>query len=142
MESVIQCRKYEVWNAKLSHPDFEGACVVIQNNTGNRHSPTTIVVPIVSEIQEFDLYIPIDFDNRTKFILMSSVRTIDKTMFISNEPIEFITNIELRNQIQKLYFAIPGLKKVYKDKTIVFTKMTDDEIQEMYYGEHKTYTLH
>lgn len=62
MNSVpMQCRRGEVYIANLN--PVEGSeqggirpVVVIQNNTGNHYSPTTIVSPITSHIgKKFDL---------------------------------------------------------------------------------------
>lgn len=50
--------------------------LTISNNTGNRHSPTIIVVPITSrthtEVKDFD---KLDKDS---IILLEQIRTIDK----------------------------------------------------------------
>ena len=58
--------------------------LVIQNNVGNRHSPTVIVAPITSEIKKCDLPTHIALPPELglpeeSMVLLEQVRTIDKS---------------------------------------------------------------
>ena len=62
--------------------------VVIQNNLGNEHSPTTIVAPITSKIysKEFPTNVFLNKKdsnlNKDSTILLNQIRTIDKKRII------------------------------------------------------------
>ncbi|WP_295731728.1 type II toxin-antitoxin system PemK/MazF family toxin [uncultured Limosilactobacillus sp.] len=58
--------------------------VIIQNDVGNRHSPTVIVAPITAQLQKHQLptHVPIKQVvkgiKRDSMILLEQIRTIDK----------------------------------------------------------------
>ena len=56
--------------------------VVLQNNVGNKHAPTTIVAPITSRLSKRQLPTHITFNGcglpKDSVILMEQIRTIDK----------------------------------------------------------------
>ena len=56
--------------------------LVLQNNVGNKHSPTTIVAPITSRLGKKVLPTHITFNgcglSKDSIILMEQIRTIDK----------------------------------------------------------------
>lgn len=56
--------------------------VIVQNNTGNKHAPTTIIAPITSQIDKKPLPTHILFNGcgmpRDSVILLEQIRTIDK----------------------------------------------------------------
>jgi len=62
--------------------------VVIQNNLGNEHSPTTIIAPITSKIysKEFPTNVFLNKKdshlNKDSTILLNQIRTIDKKRII------------------------------------------------------------
>ena len=77
----------DVWYADLSPVmgSEQGGVrpvVVIQNDIGNKHSPTTIVAPITSRIGKKELPTHIIFNgcglSKDSIILMEQIRTIDK----------------------------------------------------------------
>ena len=57
--------------------------VIIQNDTGNRHAPTTIVAPITSRLTKTPLPTHIAFCgcglSKDSVMLMEQIRTIDKS---------------------------------------------------------------
>ena len=57
--------------------------VVLQNNVGNKHAPTTIVAPITSRLSKKQLPTHITFNGcglaKDSVILMEQIRTIDKS---------------------------------------------------------------
>ena len=56
--------------------------LVLQNNVGNKHAPTTIIAPITSRIGKKELPTHITFNgcglSKDSVILMEQIRTIDK----------------------------------------------------------------
>jgi len=56
--------------------------LVIQNNLGNRHSPTTIVAAITSKVDKGAIPTHVDFKveglSRSSIVLLEQIRTIDK----------------------------------------------------------------
>ena len=56
--------------------------VILQNNVGNKHAPTTIVAPITSRLGKKQLPTHITFNGcglpKDSVILMEQIRTIDK----------------------------------------------------------------
>lgn len=74
-------------------------CVVIQNNTGNVHSPTTVVACITTK-KKPKLPTHVKFlthEMRENTILFEQIRTIDKCRIervISNLPEEYIAKCE------------------------------------------------
>ena len=56
--------------------------LILQNNTGNRHSPTTIIAPITSVQKKSSLptHIVIDYDflESVSVVLLEQIRTLDK----------------------------------------------------------------
>ena len=56
--------------------------LILQNNTGNRHSPTTIIAPITSVQKKSSLptHIIIDYDflESVSVVLLEQIRTLDK----------------------------------------------------------------
>lgn len=58
--------------------------VIIQNDTGNKHSPTVIIAPITTKMSKHSLPTHIELSceesglNYTSMILLEQIRTIDK----------------------------------------------------------------
>lgn len=56
--------------------------IILQNNVGNKHAPTTIVAPITSRLSKKPLPTHITFNGcglpKDSVILMEQIRTIDK----------------------------------------------------------------
>ena len=82
-----QVYRGEVYYAALSpvvgsEQDGIRPVLVLQNNTGNRHSPTTIVAPITSApkkgVQSTHTAIDYGFLESESVVLLEQIRTIDK----------------------------------------------------------------
>lgn len=61
--------------------------LVIQNNKGNRYSPTTIVVPITSSLSKRDLptHVPLNTTlglEKKSIALIEQIRTLDKSRLL------------------------------------------------------------
>ena len=91
---MIQVRRGEIYYADLNRNSVEGSSVqrglrpvvVVQNDVGNRHSPTTIVVPLTSKHKRNHLpthvQILADKENGLRLdsvALSEQVQPIDKT---------------------------------------------------------------
>lgn len=56
--------------------------VILQNNVGNKHSPTTIVAPITSKILNLPTHVYLSANDDIKYssnILLEQIRAIDKS---------------------------------------------------------------
>lgn len=61
--------------------------LVVQNNLGNKYSPTTIVIPITSKTEKLNLptHILLKYTDGLKYesvVLVEQIRTIDKTRLL------------------------------------------------------------
>jgi mRNA interferase MazF len=76
--------------------------LIIQNNTGNKYSPTIVVAAITSQIckkTSMPTHIPINAENLAKnsVVLLEQIRTIDKsrlTQFICNLDEKYMKEID------------------------------------------------
>lgn len=57
-------------------------CVVISPDEMNRHIKTMIVAPMTSTIRDYPTHIPITFKGKEGRIVLSQIRTIDKSRII------------------------------------------------------------
>jgi mRNA interferase MazF len=57
-------------------------CVVISPDEMNRHIKTLIVAPMTSTIRDYPTHIPVTFQDQEGRIVLSQIRTIDKTRVI------------------------------------------------------------
>lgn len=62
--------------------------LVVQNNKGNRYSPTTIVIPITSSLSKKELPTHILLDNtkgleKKSMALIEQIRTLDKSRLLT-----------------------------------------------------------
>ncbi len=61
--------------------------LIIQNNKGNRYSPTTVVIPITSSMSKRDLPTHVILDNtigleKKSIALIEQIRTLDKSRLL------------------------------------------------------------
>lgn len=109
---MLNINKYDVVFSEC--PDNDGSVqtgyrpwVVIQNNIGNKYSPTLIAIPLTKKIKNLEqathLLIESDEDNGLKvdsMLLAEQVSTIDKS---KTKKIGRIKNRELQKSIFKCY---------------------------------------
>ena len=73
--------------------------LVVQNNLGNKYSPTTIVIPITSKKKSYlPTHILLKYTNGLKYesvVLVEQIRTIDKTRLLDK-----ITTINSKDLIR------------------------------------------
>lgn len=114
--------------------------VVIQNDIGNKYSPTVIVLPMTSEIKKLNMpthcIVHKNENNGLKvnsMVLAEQIRVIDKTRL--EEYIGYIDNIEEQNEIIKAYMANITGKKRYSS---VWVKIINMFVRLVKEGEHVT----
>ena len=81
--------------------------LIVQNNMGNKHSPTTIVVPLTSRIKREDLptHCIVEYHNVKKsIVLCEQVRTVDFEKdweFVDHLPPEIMAKVDqtLKNSL-------------------------------------------
>jgi Growth inhibitor len=74
-------------------------CIILQNNTGNKYSPTTIIAPFTTATKHpLPTHIPLNLHGRDSYILLEQIRVIDKSR-IKNFYGK-VDDIELQKKIQ------------------------------------------
>lgn len=102
-------------------------CVIVQNDMGNKFSPTVIVIPITKEIKKLEqpthYLIHRSRENGLKhnsMVLGEQVRVVDKTRLV--EKMGRIDNVKEQNGILNAYLANITGKKRYDS---IWTKVVD-----------------
>lgn len=112
----MELKKYDIVIADFGEDEFAGEqagvrpCVIIQNNTGNKHSCTTIVMALTTKIKKLRqpthfLLIP-GSDNglrQESMVLGECIRQISKERIIGK--IGSVENADDRSQIKRVYDA-------------------------------------
>lgn len=90
---ILQVRKGDIYFAELSgtvgsEQSGTRPVLVIQNNVGNQHSPTTIVAAITSKYEKATLPTHITLEKhyglpRRSIVLLEQIRTIDKQRLLN-----------------------------------------------------------
>lgn len=91
--------------------------IIIQNDIGNRYSPTVIVLPVTSEIKKMNMpthsVIHKTYKNglsTDSMVLAEQIRVIDKNRL--HDKIGYVDNADEQNDVIKAYLAnITGRKK-------------------------------
>lgn len=74
-------------------------CIILQNNMGNKYSPTTIIAPFTTATKRpLPTHIPLNLHGRDSYILLEQIRVIDKSR-IKNFYGK-VDDIELQKKIQ------------------------------------------
>ena len=86
----------------------ERPVIVVQNNTGNRYSPTIIVVAVSSKVYKKDLPVHVDLTSnclpKKSIALLEQVRTIDKKRL--KEYVGRVSKREMREIEKALYISL------------------------------------
>ena len=116
--NVMNVKRGDIFFANLygSKEDSSVQCgrrpvIIIQNNVGNRHSPTTIIAPLTSKMKKRNLpthaFIRADEVNglrRDSVALLEQVQAMDKT-----DLCEYVGSIEDMTSINKALMVSVGL---------------------------------
>lgn len=91
--NIRQVRKGEIYYAELSgtvgsEQDGVRPVLIIQNDVGNRNSPTTIIAPLTSRHDKTVLPTHITLDKRyglseKSLVLLEQIRTVDKCRLLN-----------------------------------------------------------
>lgn len=111
-----EVKRREIYLADLSpivgsEQDGIRPVLVLQNDIGNKHSPTTIVAPITSKIEKTVLPTHVSVQakelEKNSIILLEQIRTVDKTRLS-----EFIGKLDIyiMEKVDKAIVVSLGLK--------------------------------
>lgn len=126
-------RMFDIYYANLSKNVIQSEqggirpVIIIQNDVGNKYSPTVIVLPITSEIKKINLPTHCILHKTIKnglnvnsMVLAEQIRVIDKSRLLDR--IGYLDNIKEQNDIINAYLANITGKKKY---TSMWTKIID-----------------
>lgn len=126
-------RMFDIYYANLSKNVIQSEqggirpVIIIQNDVGNKYSPTVIVIPITSEIKKINLPTHCILHKTIKnglnvnsMVLAEQIRVIDKSRLLDR--IGYLDNIKEQNDIINAYLANITGKKKY---TSMWTKIID-----------------
>ena len=57
-------------------------CVVISPDEMNRHLQTIIIAPMTTRSRDYPTRVEIEFEDKSGFIVLDQIRTVDRTRFI------------------------------------------------------------
>ena len=85
----MEILRFDIWMVDLgdglgSEQRGRTPCVVIQNNIGNRHSNTTVVIPMTSRDSGFHkTHVLIENTlHKPSYVMCEQIRVVDKSRFI------------------------------------------------------------
>lgn len=97
-------QKYDIYYCDLgknlgSEQGGVRPCIILQNNMGNKYSPTTIIAPFTTATKRpLPTHIPLKLRGRDTCILMEQMRVIDKSRI--GKFYGKIDDVELQKKIQ------------------------------------------
>ncbi len=134
-KEVLYTKQFEIYEVDLTQKGLEILpCVIIQNNKGNMHSPTTIVMPLVKDkIEDVALYLKVNVENLGEmYIFASYVQVIDKSWITNKKPLAVINDSNIQKQIAQYYLASAGLKVIYENGEKKIIDMSEEELNVYY----------
>ncbi len=138
-------RMFDIFYANLSkntvHSEQGGIrpVIIIQNDVGNRYSPTVIVLPITSEIKKKSMptHCVLHKTDRNglemdSMVLAEQIRVIDKSRLL--DKIGYLDNIKEQNDVINTYLANITGKKKYTSMWSKIVNMIFKLVKEGEYG--------
>lgn len=87
-------------------------CLIVQNNTGNRYSQTTTVIPITSEFKNQKTHVLIEnILEKPSWVRCEQIRTIDKSRLIAKAAYLPKTQMERVERTLIMQLGIGGVVK-------------------------------
>ena len=139
-------RMFDIYYANLSkntvHSEQGGIrpVIIIQNDTGNKYSPTVIVLPITSEIKKENLPTHCILHKTHKnglemdsMVLAEQIRVVDKSRLL--DKIGYLDNITEQNEVINTYIANITGKKKYTSMWAKIINMIFKLVKEGEYGK-------
>ena len=112
--------------------------IIIQNDVGNKHSPTVIVLPITSEIKKINMptHCVIHKSNKNglkvdSMVMAEQIRVIDKSRL--KDYVGFLDDVNEQNKVINTYIANITGKKNYNS---IWSKIVDMIFRLIKEGEH------
>lgn len=128
-------------NTMKSEQDGIRPVIIIQNDMGNKYSPTVIILPITSEIKKISLPTHSIIHKTCKnglcvdsMVLAEQIRVIDKARL--KNKIGFVDNIKEQNDIINSYLANITGKKEYNSVWSKIIDMLFKLVKEGEYGKN------
>lgn len=141
-QKVPFTKKYDIYRVDLTSKQLGILpCVIIQNDIGNKYSPTTIVMPLVKEkLDKNGLYFKVNVQNLGEmYVFASFVQVIDKNRMIKGDaPISCIEDKEAREKLGRYYLANVGMKKEKVNGKYHIVDMTQEELNLIYEEARKS----
>lgn len=138
---VLFTKKYDVYEVDLTCKNLGVLpCVIIQNDIGNKYSPTTIIIPLVKEkLERNGLYFKVNVKNLGEMYAFASfVQVIDKSAIIKGDsPISCIEDKKAREKLRRYYLANTGMKKEKINGKYQIVDMTQEELELIYEESRK-----
>ena len=134
---MLYTKQYDIYEVDLSDLGFGILpCVIIQNNIGNKFSPTTIVAPLLRE-KGWKGYLYCDINSKKLgklYVYVSFVKTIDKSRIIEKNPIGTIEDIKQKKKLSRFMLANMGIKTkiVNGEKQVI--ELSNEEL-DLFYKE-------
>lgn len=138
-------RMFDIYYANLSKNVVQSEqggirpVIIIQNDTGNKYSPTVIVLPITSEIKKVDqpTHCILHKTDRNgleldSMVLAEQIRVIDKSRLL--DKIGYLDNISEQNEVINAYIANITGKKKYTSMWAKVINMIFKLVKEGEYG--------
>ena len=138
-------RMFDMYYANLSkntvHSEQGGIrpVIIIQNDIGNKYSPTVIVLPITSEIKKRNLPTHCILHKTTKnglnvdsMVMAEQIRVIDKSRLL--DKIGYLDNTKEQNDVINTYLANITGKKNYTSIWSKIVNMIFKLVKEGEYG--------
>lgn len=114
--------------------------IIIQNDVGNKYSPTVIVLPITSEIKKENLpthcvlhKTDINGLETDSMVLAEQIRVIDKSRLL--DKVGYLDNITEQNDVINAYIANITGKKKYTSMWTKIVNMIFKLVKEGEYGK-------
>lgn len=131
----IFTKQFSVYKADLSDMGLGiSPCIIIQNDIGNKYSPTTIIMPLVSQkLEGHHLYFKISLNTlNDMYVLASCVKCISKSRLTTKQPIEIIENKQIIEKIYQYYLANSGMKAIRVSDKKEIVDLTESELSQLY----------
>lgn len=138
-------RMFDIYYANLSNNTVQSEqggirpVIIIQNNTGNKYSPTVIVLPITSEIKKESLPTHCILHKTEKnglehnsMVLAEQIRVIDKSRFLNK--IGYLDSTKEQNDVINVFLANITGKKRYTSMWSKIINMIIKLVKEGEYG--------
>ena len=131
----IFTKQFSVYEADLSDIGLGiSPCIIIQNDIGNKYSPTTIIMPIVPQkLEGHYLFFKINLNTLgNMYVLASCVKCISKSRLTTKYPLEIIENKQIIEKIYQYYLANSGMKAIWISGKKEIVDLTELELSQLY----------